>query len=418
MCFIELADYDENMTKMPKKSGRTRRSKKSAAPGRSRPPVRFWPLGAKSLPLHRFQVRLSMNLLFHLSQLARHTHTTKLFRRALQTFPLHLRRLSSSADAEFRQPPSHSALCANVVDERYDLHIIVPVYNVERYVEGCIASILAQQTRFSFHITVVNDGSSDKSRERLRRYEDDPRVTIIDQENRGFSGARNAALAHIVGRYVMFVDSDDRLAPGAVEMLMSKAVAEDLDIVQGGYVRFFGCAKLPAVHPVAPTGFAWGKVYRASLWRRVHFPETFWYEDTVCGLLLHALTQRVGIVGPVVYEYRINLKGISIQSMGRPKCMDTLWVTQQLLADRDALGLPDSPEFLNAMLPQVRINTLRVFSLGDSRANALNFALSRRWVVDRFAHLDARHVAPEFADLYRALIEGDAGRLVLLSLFP
>ena len=97
---------------------------------------------------------------------------------------------------------------------KYDLDIIIPVYNTAQYVEECVDSVLAQNTRFSFHVTIVNDGSTDNSRDKLKKYENDLRTTIIDQRNAGHSGARNTGLANMKGRYVMFVDSDDRLPGG------------------------------------------------------------------------------------------------------------------------------------------------------------------------------------------------------------
>ena len=115
--------------------------------------------------------------------------------------------------------PDNGGSCVNdiVPNEnraKYDLDIIIPVYNAAQYVEECVDSVLAQNTRFSFHVTIVNDGSTDSSRDKLKKYENDLRITIIDQRNAGHSGARNSGLANVKGLYVMFVDSDDRLPGG------------------------------------------------------------------------------------------------------------------------------------------------------------------------------------------------------------
>ena len=106
-----------------------------------------------------------------------------------------------------------SSLSQNKLERpfQYDLQIIVPAYNVESYIAECIDSILAQRTSFRILVTVVNDGSTDQTFSVLQRYADCPEICIIQQENKGFSGARNAALKHIRASYIMFVDADDKL---------------------------------------------------------------------------------------------------------------------------------------------------------------------------------------------------------------
>ena len=128
-----------------------------------------------------------------------------------------------------------SSLCFNeeVVPHECDLQVIIPVYNAEQYIVRCVDSVLSQHTTYSFRVVVVDDGSDDGTPELLSAYADHPWVTVISQSNKGHSGARNAALARLIGRYVMFVDADDKLAQGAIESLMSQAYGCDADIVEG-----------------------------------------------------------------------------------------------------------------------------------------------------------------------------------------
>lgn len=104
-----------------------------------------------------------------------------------------------------------------------DVEVIVPCYNVERYVCQCLDSIISQQTHYSFFITIVNDGSTDSTRSHLAKYEHLTNVRVIDQSNTGLSGARNAGIRQAHGRYLLFVDSDDVLVPGAIDSLMRMA---------------------------------------------------------------------------------------------------------------------------------------------------------------------------------------------------
>ena len=110
----------------------------------------------------------------------------------------------------------------NEIDPQYDVMIIVPVYNVENYLEQCIDSVLNQKTEYTYQAVFVDDGSTDRSGEILDQRVNSPHV-VIHTENRGVSAARNLALRKITGRYVMFLDSDDYLAADALEILVREA---------------------------------------------------------------------------------------------------------------------------------------------------------------------------------------------------
>lgn len=89
-----------------------------------------------------------------------------------------------------------------------DVSVIVPAYNVECYIDDCLNSILSQEGDFSMEVVVVNDGSTDGTRERvLSCASSDSRLSLIDQENRGFSGARNTGISEARGKTLAFVDS-------------------------------------------------------------------------------------------------------------------------------------------------------------------------------------------------------------------
>lgn len=118
------------------------------------------------------------------------------------------------------------------------MSIIIPCYNVEKYVRECIESVLNQKTQFKYEVILINDGSQDNTLNILKEYEDRDNVVLIDQKNKGFSGARNTGLQYVQGEYLMFVDSDDRLAENAIENLLSVAYKENYEIVEGRYVLF------------------------------------------------------------------------------------------------------------------------------------------------------------------------------------
>ena len=111
------------------------------------------------------------------------------------------------------------------------LSIIVPVYNVEKYVGGCIESII-NQTYTQFELIIINDGSTDCSFEICKKYAmKDKRIVLVSQENLGVAAARNKGLNMANGEWIGFVDSDDYLDSDFYETLMSKICHKGADII-------------------------------------------------------------------------------------------------------------------------------------------------------------------------------------------
>lgn len=109
--------------------------------------------------------------------------------------------------------------------------VIIPVFNVEKYLEECINSILCQ-TLTDIEILCINDGSTDSSPDILRKYaEQDRRITVYSQNNRGLSSARNLGMRAAKGRYTYFIDSDDWLERDALRDLYSRAEKDQLDLL-------------------------------------------------------------------------------------------------------------------------------------------------------------------------------------------
>lgn len=109
--------------------------------------------------------------------------------------------------------------------------IIIPVYNIEEYLEKCLDSAV-NQTLKDIEIICVNDGSTDNSRSILEEYaKNDSHIVIIDKENAGLGAARNTGMDHANGDYILFLDSDDWLDLEAAESLYNQAILEDFDLV-------------------------------------------------------------------------------------------------------------------------------------------------------------------------------------------
>lgn len=187
--------------------------------------------------------------------------------------------------------------------------VIVPVYNVERYLKRCVDSILVQ-TYHNLEIILVDDGSRDSCRSICDEYaQRDKRVVVIHKENGGLSEARNAAIDIAKGKYITFVDSDDYIADDYVEylyMLMQRNAADiaacglkkvysdtdKLDECQENIEVLSGCTALESLlyqRKVTPCAVC--KLYRKEIFTEVRYPKETYYEDLAT---IYKLLQRCG----------------------------------------------------------------------------------------------------------------------------
>lgn len=116
-----------------------------------------------------------------------------------------------------------------------EISVILPAYNSENNIEACISSVLAQSV-YDFELIAVDDGSTDSSPTLLERIaQKDNRIKVIHQKNAGVSAARNTGLHAALGKYVTFIDSDDRYKPDYLQKLHDIAVTLDADVVCCGF---------------------------------------------------------------------------------------------------------------------------------------------------------------------------------------
>lgn len=292
-------------------------------------------------------------------------------------------------------PDSKSSALKKQISEddnsNYDLKIIVSTYNAANTIEDCIESILNQKTKYSLLIEVINDGSTDATKQILEQYTNRSNVVIINQENQGFSGARNTGLTKINANYLCFVDSDDILEDCFAEVLLDTAFTEQADIVAGGYQQFdnsgiiheFNYQDNNRFDPYKLYGYPWGKIYHAALFNTVIFPENYWFEDTMLSYLVYDQSHVVCTVKETVYRYRSNQNGITAFAPTKPKAIDSLWVTQQLLLDRKNLKLAFNDEIYKVTLRQTCTNFIRCRFLGNQVQKAV-FVVQQQIINDYF----------------------------------
>ncbi len=289
-------------------------------------------------------------------------------------FPVHVSMTVTEAESALtalHPDLGGSCLCRNNINPVADLHIIIPVYNAGKYLMDCLDSVYTQETRFSFFVSIIDDGSTDGSAEILDKYLQSlkgtamyDRTEVIHQQNSGPSIARNRALDNIRGRYVTFVDSDDILLPGAIESMMSEVIEQDADIAEGNTQNNVSCH-----------GMACGKVYSANLFRTVHFPPNYWFEDTINVFYLYpTCSKRIQVVGKHYY-YRNNMASIMHSFQGSVRAIDSLWVSRRVLSDYFASGHRATEQLFIDFVQDSLSTAAHIQTLGNEQAMQALFVI-------------------------------------------
>ena len=169
--------------------------------------------------------------------------------------------------------------------------VIVPIYNVEKYLEKCINSLLSQ-TLEDIQIILVNDGSKDNSGNIAKEYEKNnkDRVIYVEKENGGLSDARNYGLKYATGDFIAFLDSDDYIEKNAYEEMYNKAIEENADYVECDFIwEFPNKIRVDKQYPYKNKKemlsfvrvVAWNKLIKRQLIidNNLEFPKGLRYED-------------------------------------------------------------------------------------------------------------------------------------------
>lgn len=254
-----------------------------------------------------------------------------------------------------------------------DLSVIVPCYNVEKYVAQCLDSLLCQRTRYTFEIIAVNDGATDGTGRILDEYASRfDALHVINRENGGLAAARNTGISEARGKYLTFVDSDDYVSDGFIESAMSAAIRENADVVATGQISFDESRQYKKLIPYdghdrsVLTGTAWGKIFKRELLARVVFPEGYWFEDTPLRHLVYPRINKYASVGDCAYMYRHNLQGINLSSKGKRKALDTVYITDLVFRHVEQVapqGYLDGSVFRAAVCNQFYLNQCRIEGL-------------------------------------------------------
>lgn len=201
--------------------------------------------------------------------------------------------------------------------------IIVPIYNVEKYLRKCLNS-LTEQTLKDIEIICVDDGSTDMSAEIVKEFQQtDSRIKLMSEENKGQSAARNLGIREASGEYLGFVDSDDWVDKDYFEKLYNSAKFYNADIACAGFKRcVFGQGsvrkkyilsqvtddinKKVQIDKIPSDNYIWNKIYKREKWLEagIEFPEGRSYEDIAVILKILNSLGKLVTVPKTYYHYR------------------------------------------------------------------------------------------------------------------
>ena len=237
------------------------------------------------------------------------------------------------------------------------ISVIVPVYNVEKYIKKCLDS-LVNQTLDGVEIIVVNDGSPDNSQniidEYTKKYKN---VKSYIKENGGLSDARNYGIKKATGKYISFVDSDDYIRNDMLEIMYNYAIKEDLDVVVCDSINVYDNGSEILIksnnnysdndvrnYIISPP-MACTRLFKKTIFDKIQFKKNIYYEDLEMTPKVVNITDKIGFVSEGLYYYVQRDGSIMKQNVFNKKLLnifDVLKSNKDLLEDK----FPEEIEYM------------------------------------------------------------------------
>lgn len=233
--------------------------------------------------------------------------------------------------------------------------VIIPVYKVEKYLNRCVDSVLAQ-TYTNIEIILVDDGSPDNCGNICDHYQKkDTRIHVLHKKNGGLSDARNAGFDISNGDYVTFIDSDDYVEASFIEQLLENLIKHNADIIECGYIKGEKTMLPNSASELVCTEFtseqflrnwhgkyknfettAWGKLYRKEVFidkdgEKILYPVGRLHEDILTTHRLVENAEKIVVLNRALYHYTINSSGITKAPITRKRLLDYIFAQEQRL---------------------------------------------------------------------------------------
>lgn len=244
-------------------------------------------------------------------------------------------------------------------DEKVDLSIIIPFYNAtQEFIQTCLDSLIFQNTKYTYKIICVDDGSTNNTLEMLKEYQKNhsDKIIVHHQDNEGISCARNKGISLSNSEYIGFIDQDDWVSLDYIEELLNEAYKNHSDIVKSSYQvindgrKYRECRVPKDVIEIMDnrlfdySGMIWSGIYKRDIFDLVRFPEKYWYEDMIARMLLYRIpNRRFSSIDKIIYYKRKHKKNASIilWSNKKSKCLDHLYLVKKLSEECKKLNMCD-----------------------------------------------------------------------------
>lgn len=223
------------------------------------------------------------------------------------------------------------------------ISVIIPVYNVEKYLEECLKSV-TKQTYENLEIILIDDGSTDNSPKICDMWDKlDDRIIVIHKENGGLSEARNSGLDIMTGECVFFLDSDDILYKDTLKILLDEMRSSRAEIVSGNLKQFKKNSEIKQLDKNVQfqrgtnelfylqviSNHACGKLYKSYLFDNIRYPINRYYEDIATTHLLYKKSSIISHTNEGLYLYRIHENTIT-SHINRKNLIDLNWVYENM----------------------------------------------------------------------------------------
>lgn len=227
------------------------------------------------------------------------------------------------------------------------ISVIVPIYNVEKYINKCIDSII-NQTYTNLEIILVDDGSPDNCGKICDEYaEKDNRIKVIHKENGGLSDARNVGIKNAKGMYVTVVDSDDYIEQKYIEILYKSIKENETDLAIGSHKVIYENGTIidkstneenvlesknvlkRILYDEGIDLSAWAKLYKKELFYSIQYPKDRLYEDAATTYKLIDSSNKISIISKPIYNYMIRNNSITNNDFSKKK-MDLIISTEEM----------------------------------------------------------------------------------------
>lgn len=253
--------------------------------------------------------------------------------------------------------------------------VLVPICNVERYLEECLDSLVAQSFT-DFEVLCINDGSTDGSLAIIHRYmEADARFRVIDKPNSGYGASMNMGLANAIGEYIAILESDDFFEPNALELLVDAAERNQSDVVKAAFYLYWSTPQERdelfrivdeqevgrTMRPIDDLAIffrkpsIWSALYRSSFLRDngIDFLETpgASYQDAGFNFKVWASAARATFIADPILHYRQDNEKSSVNSAAKVYCVCdeyasmTSFVNDRLDGDQRLMGILECMKF-------------------------------------------------------------------------